>query len=387
MAPGAPRFPVLILGSTGAFGTKIAELLSRDDTIGLTLAARTRARLETQAEALSKRTGRPVRTGVLDAGRIGADDLTSLGVRLVINASGPYRQGQYGLARAAVAARCHYIDLADSRPFVLGFRDLDDDARAAGVLAVSGASSVPGLSSAVVSHYRDAFAALRTIDISISPGNAFDPGIATVASVLGGVGQPIRILQDGAWRTVFGWQGLGRQSFGKAGRRWLGYVDIPDLDLFPADEEGLQTVRFRAGLEVSMFHLGLWSASWLVRWGLVRSLAPLAPQLIAIKRALHRLGSDRGGMTVAMRGLGRDGTPKAITWLLVAGSGHGPYVPALTSVALAKRLASGAETRHGALPCHGSLCLADILAEAQGLDITCTVNETPSRGGAGRSVA
>lgn len=373
-APGR-RFSILIVGSTGAFGTKIAELLSRGGDLDLILAGRTAASLVVQADALSKSIGRRVRTAVVDANRIGADDLKPLGADLVINASGPYQGSDYGLARAAIAARCHYIDLADARDFVVGFRSLDDEARAADVLAVSGASSVPGISSAVVAHYRDAFAGLQMIDIAISPGNAFDPGVATVASVLGGVGQPIRVFQDGEWRTVYGWQGLRRMRFGTAGRRWLGYVDVPDLALFPAHGVSLRTVRFQAGLEVSMFHLGLWCASWLVRWGLVSSLAPLAPRLLAIKRALHRLGSDRGGMTVEMRGLGREGTPKAITWLLVAESNHGPYVPALTAVALARRLASGAETRRGALPCHGIVRLADILAEAQGLDITCTAHE------------
>src|SRR5690606_25405438 len=131
---------------------------ARDGDVDLVLAGRTAARLGEQAEALSTSLGRTVRTAMLDANRIGSDDLKPLSADLVINASGPYQGRDYGLARAAIAARCHYIDLADARDFVVGFRTLDDDARAAGVLAVSGASSVPGISSAVVAHHRDAFA-------------------------------------------------------------------------------------------------------------------------------------------------------------------------------------------------------------------------------------
>lgn len=370
------RFPILILGSTGAFGAKIAELLSKSDAVDLTLAGRTRTALVAQAAVVSTAMGRPVRTAVLDADRIQTRDLAALGVLLVINASGPYQAGAYGVAQAAIAAGCHYIDLADSRPFVMGFRALDEAARAAGVLAVSGASSVPGISSAVVREHCDRFAAIRRIDIAISPGNSFNPGVATVASVLSGVGQPIRMFDSRAWRTVYGWQGLRRQSFGDAGRRWLGYVDVPDLELMPAHIASIETVRFQAGLEVPMFHLGLWLASWLVKWGVVSSLAPLAPQLLAVKRRFHWLGSDRGGMSVTLEGLGREGTPKALTWLLVARSGHGPYVPALAAVALAKRLVSGVETRRGARYCNGTVRLADILAEAHGLDITCTTHET-----------
>jgi saccharopine dehydrogenase-like NADP-dependent oxidoreductase len=312
---------------------------------------------------------------VLDAITVQERDLATLGVQLVINASGPYQDGHYGLARAAIGARCHYIDLADARAFVTGFSQLDAAAQAAGVLAVSGASSVPGVSSAVVAHYRGDFERLDALDIAISPGNAFDPGVATVASVLGGVGQPMRMLLDGEWRTVHGWQGLRRQSLGEIGRRWLGYVDVPDLDLFPAREPGLKTARFQAGLEVPAFHLGLWAASWLVRAGIARSLAPMAPRMLAIKRALGGLGSDRGGMVVEMRGEGKNGRLKVLRWQLTAKSGHGPYVPALASVALAKRLASGTETRCGAIACHGIVSLTDILDVATGLDITCTTHE------------
>lgn len=368
-------FPIVIVGSTGAFGARIAELLARGGDADLILAGRTRASLEAQADTLSRGAGRAVRHAVLDAGGTRARDLAELGARLVINASGPFKGSSYALARAAIAAGCHYIDLADAREFVGGFGVLDAAARAANVLAVSGASSVPGVSSAVVAQCRSRFARFDALDIAISPGNAFDPGVATVASVLGGVGQPIRMLHDGAWRTVYGWQGLGRRSFGEAGQRWLSYVDVPDLDLFPAHEGGLKSVRFRAGLEVSLFHLGLWGASWLVRSGAVRSLTAIAARLLAVKRALSWLGSDRGGMIVEMRGAGHDGQPKTVTWLLVAKSNHGPYVPALASVALAKRLASGAETRRGAMPCYETVGLADILTEASGLDIMCTTNE------------
>lgn len=371
----ADAFPIAIIGSTGAFGSRIAELLVRDPSIDLVIAGRTLSSLDEQARALSEVMCRPVRRVVLDADGADAGDIARLGARLVINASGPYQGSDYRLARAAIAARCHYVDIADARGFVTGFGALDAVARDAGVLAVSGASSVPGLSSAVVLQLRPSFATLDALDIAISPGNAFDPGVATVASVLGGVGQPLSMLRDGARRTVHGWQGLARRSFGEAGWRWLGYVDVPDLDLFPARDAGLKTVRFRAGLEVSLFHFGLWCASWLVRSGVVRSLAPLAPGLLAVKRALTWLGSDRGGMVIIMDGTGLDGRRKRATWLLVAKSGHGPFVPALASVALAKRLASGAEMRRGATACYGVVSLDNILAEAAGLDITCTTHE------------
>ena len=383
------RFPILIVGGTGAFGARIAELLARDAAIEVILGGRTRGALDAQARVLSGASGRSTCIAVLDATQVCGDDIAKTGAALVINASGPFQTSDYRLAQAAIAAPCHYIDLADAREFVTGFPSLDGAARAADVLAVSGASSVPGLSSAVVSQHRAAFSRLERLDIAISPGNAFDPGVATVASVLGGVGQPLRMLDGGVWRSVYGWQGLKRVDFGAAGTRWAGYVDVPDLVLFPAHDAelpaggpGLGTVRFQAGLEVAAFHLGLWAASWIVRSGLVRSLAPLAPTLLRIKRSFAGLGSDRGGMVVSMSGTGVDGERKTLRWLLVARSGHGPYVPALASVALARRLASGLETRRGAHACFGLVALDAMLAEARHLDIACTLEEKPLLRGA-----
>ncbi|WP_296201582.1 saccharopine dehydrogenase NADP-binding domain-containing protein [uncultured Hyphomicrobium sp.] len=383
------RFPILIVGGTGAFGARIAELLARDAAIEVILGGRTRGALDAQARVLSGASGRSTGIAVLDATQVCGDDIAKTGAALVINASGPFQTSDYRLAQAAIAAPCHYIDLADAPEFVTRFPSLDSAARAADVLAVSGASSVPGLSSAVVSQHRAAFSRLERLDIAISPGNAFDPGVATVASVLGGVGQPLRMLDGGAWRTVYGWQGLERVDFGAAGTRWAGYVDVPDLVLFPAHDAGLPTggpglgtVRFQAGLEVAAFHLGLWAASWIVRSGLVRSLAPLAPALLRIKRSFAGLGSDRGGMVVSMSGTGVDGERKTLRWLLVARSGHGPYVPALASVALARRLASGLETRRGAHACFGLVGLDAMLAEARHLDIACTLEEKPLLRGA-----
>lgn len=369
------RTSIVIVGGGGAFGARAAELLARSCETRLVLAGRRPEFLNAEAERLSGAHELPVETARLDATRVTAEDLTALGAAIVINASGPFQSQDYRLASAAIAAGCHAIDLADARDFVVGFRRLDAEARAAGVLAVSGASSVPGLSTAVVAAHAADFASIETIDIAISPGNSFDPGVATVASVLGGVGQPITTWKDGVWRTVYGWQSLRRGDFGSAGRRWLGNVDVPDLALLPERVRGVQTVRFQAGLEVPLFHLGLWIASWPVRAGLVESLAPLSSALLAVKRRLRFLGSDRGGMTVEMRGTGHDGRAKALHWLLEAGQGHGPYVPVLTTVALARRLLAGAETRRGAYACEALVPLNDILAQADGLDIRATTHE------------
>jgi hypothetical protein len=177
---------------------------------------------------------------------------------------------------------------------------------------------------------------------------------------------------DGGWRRVHGWQGLRLQNFGEAGRRFVGYVDVPDLDLFAHHYPTLETIRFQAGLEVSLFHLGLWGGSWLVRGGLLQKPERFASRLLAAKKWLSFLGSDKGGMYVVMEGLDHERRPKRLTWRLNAKSGHGPYVPALASVALARRLAIGSEQRRGAMACFGLVTLDEFKQECAGLDIDWT---------------
>jgi saccharopine dehydrogenase-like NADP-dependent oxidoreductase len=363
---------VLVIGGYGAFGARAAERLARAPDIEVIVAGRSCDKAAAFADALSRTTRVPVASTRFDAATATAADIQATGATVLVNASGPFQKQDYTLARACIGAACHYVDLADARAFVGGIGALDTDARAANVAVISGASSVPGLSSAVVQTFAPEFRILETIVIGISPGNSFDPGAATTASILSQVGKPYRLRSDGAATTAYGWQGLSRHRFPELGARLTGNVEVPDLDLLPAHFPALRTAHFRAGLEVAPFHLGLWVLSWLVRAGVVRDPGALAGPLLGAKRRLRFLGSDRGGMFVTMAGCGNDGRPKMLAWHLVARSGHGPYVPATPAVILAKRLAAGTGPDAGAGPAFGLFSLDEFQAEVADLDITCT---------------
>jgi hypothetical protein len=114
---------------------------------------------------------------------------------------------------------------------------------------------------------------------------------------------------------------------------------------------------WRAGLEVSILHLGVWALSLLVAVRVLPSLVPLARLLRAIAGWFGALGSGRGGMMVAAEGLDRDGRPVVATWALVAYEADGPHVPVLPALALVRALADGSLTRVGAMPCAGVIPL------------------------------
>lgn len=360
---------ILIIGGYGAFGAHAARRLARQAGLEIVIAGRSAEKAARYAGELAVTANARIEHAAIDATAATPAAIRALEPRVLINASGPFQAQGHELARAAIAAGCHYIDLADDRAFVAGISALDAQARAAGVCVVSGASSVPGLSSAVVQHIASDFAQLDTIEIGISPGNSFDPGLATTASILSHVGKPHAELCDGSWRIVHGWQGLRLHRFPSLGPRLMASVDVPDLELLPARHPSLRTVRFAAGLEVPLFHLGLWGLSWLARAGIVRDLSNLAGPLLASKRRLRFLGTDQGGMFVRIAGRDRTEKAKTVEWHLIARAGHGPYVPAIPSVILARQLCAGNGPSPGAAPCVALFTLAEFEAEVADLSI------------------
>ncbi len=361
---------ILIVGGYGAFGARIAERLCRSPDLDLIIAGRAIERARAAAIALGPTARAGLSTAAIDARQPDLGTLRTLGPTVVVNASGPFQTHNYALAESAIAVGAHYVDLADARDFVTGISALDARARAARVLVTSGASSVPALAAAIVDHHRGGFKTLTSICHGIIPGNRYDPGRATVASILGAVGQPIKMWIDGRWTTQYMWQGLRRINIPGLGGRLVAHCEVPDLELFPSRYRGVHTVRFLAGLEVAPFHLGVWGLSWLVRWRLLRGAARLAGPLLWVKRRLKALGSDSGGMFLHLSGNGLDGQARSVAVYLIARNNHGPYVPSIASVILARKLARGVVPVVGAMPCLGLMTLQEFIDEVADLEIS-----------------
>ncbi len=355
---------VLILGGYGNFGKRIATALTRHG-VPVTIAGRSMVKAQALAATLPG-----ARAVDIDIGDNFAIALKREQPAVVVHTCGPFQGAGYEVARACIAAGVAYIDLADGRDFVTGFRGLDAQARAAGVTAITGASTVPGLSSAVLEHFRPQFAKLDSMDFGIAPGQKAERGLATTRGILTYVGKPLRPCA--AHPHPYGWQDLRRIDVPGMGRRWLANCDIPDLDLLP-EAYGLRDIRFGAGLELGFMHIGLWALSWLVRAGLPLNLPALAQPLLSISNVFDRFGSDIGGMHVRLGGQGLDGAPKTVTWSIVAGSGDGPQIPCVPAILLAKRLyEKDPGIAAGAFPCVGLITLEDYLAELSRFDIAAT---------------
>ena len=204
-------FRVVVLGGYGQFGGRIAQTLAGDDGIEVVVAGRDAARAAEVAAAIARECGRRVEFAAIDVlSREIAPRLRQLEPSLVVHAGGPFPPRDHTVARAALSVGAHYVDLADARAFVCGIRDIDDAARSRDRLVVSGASSVPGLSSAVVDAFAHEFDALASIDFGISPGNRTPNGSATIAAITSYVGKRFGVWHEGAWQPAYGWQRLRR---------------------------------------------------------------------------------------------------------------------------------------------------------------------------------
>lgn len=362
---------VLLVGATGAFGSRLAALLARQPDLHLILAARRRAPLDALRKSLGAHAD--VSVALLDRER---PDLAGLAPWLVVDAAGPFQGGDYALARAALSAGAHYIDLADARDFVAGFSAaLDDAARAAGALAVAGASSTPALSHAALTPLVAGWRAIDSVAVTIAPGARAPRGLSVMQAILGYVGRPVRVFVDGGWRSRPGWSQTRRRDMPGLGPRLASLCETPDLDLLPARFPIRRAALFLAGLELPVMHLGLALLAWPVRLGLVRSLRPLARPLRRAADLLAPLGTDRGGMTVEADGLGPDGARIRASWALWAEAGSGPNVPAAPAAALVRALADGRETRRGAQVAAGLFDLDAILREVAHLPIVTATHE------------
>ncbi|MFY0679237.1 MAG: DUF4166 domain-containing protein [Thalassovita sp.] len=369
---------IVVVGGYGVFGGILAQSLGRDANNEVLVAGRS------LAKATDFCVGTPCHPIALD---LTAQDLearlAALAPQIVIDAAGPfqsYANASYALARGALAAGAHYIDLSDDAAFSAGISTLDAQAQAAGLCVISGASSVPGLSSAAVSGLTKDGAEITRIETVILPGNRAPRGLSVIRAILAQAGKPIGITQAGQSSQVLGWSAPRRQTI-RVGQgkdlsgRWASYIGAPDLDLFAA-HFGAKTVRFRAGLELPVMHLGLWALSLLVRWKVLASLEPFAKSLRRVAQWLEPFGSDRGAMEVSVLCQTTETSFESRTWAIVAEAGDGPNIPTLAAQILCHSVMDGTVSA-GARPCLSLFDLTDVEAAAGHLSVAFATHSQP----------
>lgn len=358
---------VLVLGGYGNFGSAIARSLAPDPDIQLLIAGRSLERAAALASSLGA--ANSAEAYPVDLHSTLESCLRDAAPDIVVHTVGPFQGQSYAVAEACIRKRCHYVDLADGRAFVAGVGALDNSARDANVLVVSGASSVPCLTAAIIDEALLRFSRIEEIDYGISAAQQTNRGLATASSVLSYIGRPFTTLRNGALKTVYGWQDLHAERYPELGLRLFGNCDVPDLELFPARYPTLRNIRFGAGHEVKLLHIATWLLSWGVRTGLLPPLERYSKPLLKCSSFFDRFSAGRSGFHMHLRGQGLSGKPRTEHFSIIARQGNGPFIPCMPAILLAKRLARGKLTQRGARPCLDLIRLDELLQGLEGLDI------------------
>ncbi len=334
---------LLVVGGYGIFGGRIVQLLQNEPRLTLIVAGRSRARAEGWCKARTGATARLVPAAFDRNGDLAAQ-LATLAPDCVVDASGPfqaYGEGRYRLIEACIARGVSYLDLADGSDFVAGVGDFDAAARAAGLFVLSGVSSFPVLTAAVVRRLSAGMATVDAIRGGIAPSPYAGVGENVIRAIAGYAGQPVELVRDGVKAQGRPMTEQMRYTIAPPGKVPLkstlfSLVDVPDLralaDLWPQ----AKTIWMGAGPVPEILHRALIGLAWLVRIGLVPSLSPLAPLMHWATNRL-RWGEHRGGMFVEVEGIGKAGEAVKRSWHLLAEGDDGPLIPAMAVEALVRK--------------------------------------------------
>ncbi|WP_444931562.1 saccharopine dehydrogenase family protein [Microbulbifer sp. SSSA002] len=367
---------VLILGGYGDFGARIAQLLKSEPNIQLIIAGRSKALADERARALG---------GLAEGLRLERDSvnlaaqLKALHLDLLIHCAGPFqRETDYRVAKACIEARTPYIDISDARRFVCDFHRLSPMAEAAGITMVSGASSLPGLSSAALAEIQQTLPVIHSIQIAIAPAHKVEHGLATVRSGFESLGMSFPQLRKGRWRESFAGNHLRSVTLAHpVGRRWLCDFEVPDLELCPKHLPGLSSAVFSTGTEPLILQAGLSLCAQLSRLNLPTTSSQFA-------RIAHKLsarwpgGSLHGGMIIRATGEDREGKRVGRQWQILGLDGDGPWIPAAPAAALARKFLRGEMAQRGAHACWQLLTLEEILAELKDYSVVTAIETLPT---------
>jgi Domain of unknown function (DUF4166)/Saccharopine dehydrogenase NADP binding domain len=351
---------IVLIGATGFFGQRLAHRLASIDDVSLVLTSRS----EAKARALAQRLGGGEPIGALAFDRDDAASvvrLKKLSPWLVIDASGPFQGASFDLARTAIEAGAHWIDLADACDYLLRFGTaLDSAARERGVVARTGASSTPALSMAVVEEITRDWRRVDTIEIAILPGGKGEVGKSVIRATLSYAGAQVATFSEGRSQKIVGWGSSRRRHVDGLGTRHVSPVETADATLMSERFAVTSRVTFGAALESRLEQFGLLVLAQLRRRGWLSDLKSLTPFLMRARALTRLFASDQGGMVVDCVGLNCDGRLTSARWKLHALPGQGPDVPVLPAVALVRALLRGDEKAGAAI---ASLPLAAIESE------------------------
>lgn len=358
---------ILILGGYGIFGGRLAHLLSDEPGLTLIIAGRS----EEKARVFCKKLPGAAKREALrfDRDKEIEQQLRAIQPALVVDATGPfqsYGEDPYRVVKACIAAGMNYLDLADGSDFVKGISQFDAQAKAKNIYILSGVSSFPVLTAAVIRHLSPGFARITKVVGGIAPSPYAGVGPNVIRAIAGYAGKRIALIREGRTGHGYALTETMRYTISPPGHLPLknirfSLVDVPDLQLLPDMLPQLDSIWIGAGPVPEILHRMLNGLAWLVRMRLLPSVLPLAPLFHFVINHV-RWGEHRGGMFVSVEGSDAEGKKKERSWHLLAEGDDGPFIPSMAIEAIVRRVLNGKPPASGARPALNDLELEDYLA-------------------------
>ena len=352
---------ILILGGYGIFGGRLAELLSDTAEPELLIAGR---RLHEAEKFCANFEGdaqiRPLRADRNSVELALAEEQPDL----VVDASGPfqiYGDNCYYVIEQCILHGIDYLDFADAAEFVFGVSQFDEPARDAGVSILSGVSSFPVLSAAVLRVLcKDMI--VQDIEGGIAPSPHAVVGLNVMRAVSSYAGSPVKLIRNGEPTTAVGLAETRRFTISVPGHAPLrntmfSLVDVPDLLVLPPEHPNLENIWMGAGPTPEFLHRMLNLLAVFRNKLRLPSLVPFAGLFYFVLNRM-KFGEHRGGMYILAKG-NSDGLPVTRSWHLIAEGDDGPYIPSLAIEALIRKTLSGIKPTPGARPATRALELSD----------------------------
>jgi hypothetical protein len=356
---------IMIVGGYGTFGGRLVELLEDEPRLTVLVAGPS---IERSRAYCAKRTAARATLVPTAYDRINSQHLAlaDLHVTLVVDASGPfqaYGNERYRLIESCIKCGVNYLDLADASAFVSGVSAFDEAARAAQVYVLSGVSSFPVLTAAVVRHLSGELAHITSIRGGIAPSPYAGVGLNVIRAIASYAGQPIALKRAGRTVTAYPLTESMRFVIAVPGhipltRLRFSLVDVPDLttlaEIWPESGE----VWMGAGPLPALLHWALTGFAWMVRMRLMPTLSWMASLIYFVTNHL-RWGEHRGGMFVAVEGQTSDGSKVTREWHLLAEGRDGLFVPSMAVEALVRKSLAGQIPPAGARTAISDVSLLD----------------------------
>lgn len=352
---------LLILGGYGAFGGRLAQLLADCADVEMLIAGRSAGKAAAFCKAFADAAS--VTPLTLDRADITAA-LYEQKPDIVIDASGPFQDygaDPYAVVRACLATRTNYLDFADAADFVFGISQFDADAKEAGIFVLSGVSSFPVLTAAVLREFEKTMT-IETVSGGIAPSPYAGIGLNVMRAVVGYAGGPVKLWRNGRTHVARGLAESRRYTIAPPGllplcNRRFSLVDVPDLQVLPPEHPTLREIWMGAGPVPESLHrlLNLLAKS---RGHLnLPSFAVLSPLFYRVLN-LMKFGEHRGGMFVHATGA-QNGAAFEQSWHLLAEGDDGPFIPSMAIEAIVRAALAGDMPEPGARPATHALTLAD----------------------------